>query len=378
MREKTHTTFEEVLPLLGARIVKGGMNRLCTCPSCGEVKFYFNSESQKGHCMNARCSEVKGSPVSVYMAVTGITDTKEALAQIHGEMQKPNYKPLQATGGEKEQSQLADRDTLNRVYLSMIGKMPLSQAHKVDMLRRGLEPEEVGTLPYGTWSWDEGTGSRILKDAGPVQGVPGFYFDENRGWTLKNLIRKVADKVFQPYRPSILVPYYDWNHRICGIQFRKDREDVAKDEGKYMWLSSSNKNMGTSANQTVHFACDWTTDFRTGSKKPILQDRVLLTEGAMKADISHIVTGEPIIAIAGVQAMRGLPDALRYLKSAGVNTIVDAFDMDYLTNENVQAAMVKLREIVASAGLKYERRNWNPKYKGYDDYVVARRKGEVE
>lgn len=102
---------------------------------------------------------------------------------------------------------------------------------------------------------------------------------------------------------------------------------------------------------------------------------IYLTEGAMKADIAHYLTDYklPFIAVAGVNAFTKLEEELLRLKAYGVEKVVNMYDMDYLTNPNVQKALVRTREIVQNCGLRYQRYVWNTEYKGIDDYLKYRK-----
>lgn len=92
---------------------------------------------------------------------------------------------------------------------------------------------------------------------------------------------------------------------------------------KFRWISSIGKQDGTKAECWTHLA---------GAP----QKTVILTEGPLKADIIHQLTGDTVLAVPGVNSLNHLEEALVYLKEQGTVHIMTAFDMDYLTNPNVE------------------------------------------
>jgi len=51
--------------------------------------------------------------------------------------------------------------------------------------------------------------------------------------------------------------------------------------------------------------------------------------------------------------------------------VVIAVDMDYRDKPQVANALENIKEIISGVGLDYETFNWDPKYKGIDDYFLA-------
>ena len=75
------------------------------------------------------------------------------------------------------------------------------------------------------------------------------------------------------------------------------------------------------------------------------------------------------VCIGGVNALGGLKDTIRAL---GVTEVVEAMDMDQMTNLNVRKAVLAVRrEVQSIRGLKYMKYTWNPAYKGVDDYLLS-------
>ena len=103
-------------------------------------------------------------------------------------------------------------------------------------------------------------------------------------------------------------------------------------------------------------------------------------QGPLKADITHELTGQPLVAVLGVNNVGSLERALRDIINSGIDidTIYDCMDMDYLDKDNVKRAVEKLKRMVEALGLKYVRKTWNPEYKGIDDFALAYKKGEYK
>ena len=93
----------------------------------------------------------------------------------------------------------------------------------------------------------------------------------------------------------------------------------------------------------------------------------------MKADLAHNITGRAYIAVPGVNALPQLEAELKKLRRIGVRRIVNAYDMDYLTNEYVAKAIGKTEEMIRDEGFEYNRMTWDTRngvLKGIDDYCA--------
>ena len=96
-----------------------------------------------------------------------------------------------------------------------------------------------------------------------------------------------------------------------------------------------------------------------------------MTEGPLKGDVaSYLAKDALFICIGGVNALNGLTDTIREL---GVHEVVEAMDMDQMTNSNVRNAVFAMRkEVRKLPGIRYSKYSWNPAYKGVDDYLLSR------
>ena len=105
---------------------------------------------------------------------------------------------------------------------------------------------------------------------------------------------------------------------------------------------------------------------------------VYVTEGLLKADIAHCLTGRSFVAVAGVNSLNGLESALRCMAQNGTKLVVEAYDMDKSENEYVAEAAEKVQQIAHTAGLQSTSLVWNTAYKGIDDWQLALRQEETK
>ena len=100
-----------------------------------------------------------------------------------------------------------------------------------------------------------------------------------------------------------------------------------------------------------------------------------MTEGALKADLFHHLTGKSCLAMPGVNSYQPFMEIVTLLKEKGVEKIYLAFDMDYKDKKEVKRAEDKIKEIILTAGFQFARAEWNPTFKGIDDYYAFKTKG---
>ena len=102
--------------------------------------------------------------------------------------------------------------------------------------------------------------------------------------------------------------------------------------------------------------------------------RAFLTEGPLKGDVASFLADDALfVCTGGVNAIHGLKQTLQALN---VTEVVEAMDMDQMTNPHVRQAIQAMRKEVQSIpGLRYSKYTWNPAYKGVDDYLLSRRAG---
>ena len=176
-------------------------------------------------------------------------------------------------------------------------------------------------------------------------GIPGFYTRYGQ-WTLAG-------------PNGFLIPVRDKDGLIQGLKIRLDEADAPN--RKYRWLSSRGRNMqnGTRSYSWIHVTGD------RGRK------RAFLTEGPLKGDVASFLANDALfVCTGGVNAIKGLRETILAL---GVREVVEAMDMDQMTNPQVRGAILTMRrEVRKIPGIKYSKYSWNPAYKGVDDYFLSR------
>lgn len=232
-------------------------------------------------------------------------------------------------------------------HAGMLEHLTLLDRHGENLLGRGLSEDRIRENGYRSMPETE-RGRQLLTDllrshGHDLHGVPGFrtYYGE---WTLSG--------------PSgFLIPVRNKDGLIQGLKIRLDEADHPN--RKYRWLSSRNLPNGTRSYSWVHV---------TGDR---IRKRAFLTEGPLKGDVASFLAKDALfICIGGVNALHGLTDTIREL---GVHEVVEAMDMDQMTNSNVRNAILAMRkEVQKIPGIRYAKYTWNPAYKGVDDYLLSR------
>lgn len=243
-------------------------------------------------------------------------------------------------------------------YNCLLNNLALSDAHKENLIKRGLSEDVIirnGYKSVPLVGLTKIPQELRMQDACNLQGVPGFYKKDGQ-WTLL----KQNAGILIPVRevPDNLEDFKNGNNlgKIQGMQVRYDKEP--RPGCKYMWLSTRDMESGSGAETWSHFV-------------GYPEKTIWITEGPLKGDIANYFLDEPFLCIPGVNAIYHLEAQLEKLGDYGARHIKTAFDMDYKTNENVKKAYAKLIEMIKRMGFTYERVNWNEQYKGIDDYLFA-------
>ncbi len=265
--------------------------------------------------------------------------------------------------GEVQQSQRASAQEVHQTFSMLFEMLTLSGAHWAHLKseKRGLSDREIkkfgfkSTPPYFLC---RSLAERLVKRGCTVQGVPGFYLDGKGYWTIR----------FTSRTSGILIPAVGIDGLIKGAQILldmpiKDKDDPPDKQGaKYLWLSSSTKNMGTSSGSPVHFVGD-----------PFART-VYVTEGLLKADIAHCLTGRTFAAVAGANNVGQLDPLFALLAQNGTEEIIEAHDMDKFSNKMTDKGSSRIYLTARKHGMGCRRLTWDPNYKGIDDWQLALRK----
>ena len=331
----------DIIPLLGLPTPPAGKSSYnIPCPCCDDKPKgkHLNINLRKDVFRCPRCG-FSGGVLDLYAFYAKIPREKvlEELLDRKGKI----FRPQQARLPAVEENPLTGVEERHATYTALLQSLTLASDHRENLWSRGLSPEEIHRLGYKTTPVLGFTSlAKRLREKGLyLAGVPGFYKNQSQ-WTLKI-----------PGR-GILIPVRDVQGQIQGLQVRLDNVE----RRKFRWLSSNGLEEGCGAKTWVHLA---------GEPRPL----VLLTEGPMKADVIHFLTGQTVLAVAGVNSLSQLRPVLEELRAAGMEQIMTAFDMDYLVNPHVQNGQENLTHLLEECGIAYGTYLWDPRYKGLDDYI---------
>lgn len=342
-----------LLPINNQRVKAKSID--ADCPFCGR-KNKFNMNFVKNVYKCNVCSE-SGGMIDLYMKFNhNVSDRSEAYRAICEDLRigksSCNNLPKQ-TFIERTQipeSKLAPDFIRHATYAFLFELLTLSPKHKQDLIKRGLTEEQIEEYAYkSTPAFGFNLLAKEVIDNGfTVQGVPGFYIDNNGNWTVN----------FHAKSSGLIIPVIGIDGKIQGAQIRLDRPFKGR---KYMWFSSSEKNMGTPVGSPIHFVGNLKTE------------TICVTEGGLKGTVAHCLSGRTFACIAGAGQYQNFISSLPALKSFGVEEIQVAYDMDLLTNEDVMRGCLKILCAARDAGFIAKLRKWNPVNKGIDDHYWARK-----
>ena len=371
-------SFRDVLSLCGINVPSGDSVRIM-CPFCQKNKINrdFKIDFRTGSWGCFRCGITSRYAVPFYAHYYNMS-TKEAHKEI---MERLN---LSSTSNNKHivprtprkmteanvvvDTEIASIEVRDQTYKTMLEFMSLSDKNLQDLLSRGFEPYELTQLQYVTYPKKNDNSytpeyfdipNKLLDKSCTLKGIPGFFRTKNKGvWSLCSR------------KGGVLVPYRDYHNRIQGFQLRKNNDELIVDEetgekeNKYSWISSNGLVDGCKIDTTIHYATDFKWDKEAQKFFPVIPNhKILLTEGAMKGDLTHAITGMPLICIPGVStAITALEENIPLLKASGVDTIILAYDMDRIMNIKVLLALQKMKDFILSQGMNYNEASWSNVY----------------
>lgn len=251
---------------------------------------------------------------------------------------------------------IASAEKVDKIYREFLNSLILKPQHADNLLERELSDTSIAYNLYAsTPSFDECKEVvRKLCEKLPnddLSGVAGFYTDERKNWQM----------VF--FSSGFFVPFKNVKGQIVGLQVRLDKPT---DDAKYIWFSSSSKLNGTAQTMPLHFASPDLVR-QTG--------KIILTEGALKADICADLLGCATAAIAGtgISEEKANEYAQILIKEfPELKTVQLAPDADWRENQNVRNAFLRLKAAMEKAGLKVEVLTWDAALgKGIDDFLKA-------
>ena len=352
------------------------------CPFCGDRRGKMNVNFVKNVWRCNYCGE-HGGMLNLYARVNNTTNS-EAYREICDALQAGDTSwgyggaesadayagvpAREAHAGRQPdmgitQAERASPQEIHQTYSLMLGMLSLNSAHRAHLRseKRGLADEQIDSLGFKStppYFLCRSLTERLIKQGCRVEGVPGFYLHEGGYWTAK----------FGSRTAGILIPAIGIDGLIHGMQILldvpfKDRDDPPEKAGtKYIWLSSSAKNMGVTSRSPVHFIGN-----------PFART-IYVTEGILKADIAHVLLNRSFVAVAGANNVAQLGPLFALLAQNGTELIIEAHDMDKYSNEMIAKGSSKIYLLARQHGMECRRLTWNPNYKGIDDWQLALRK----
>lgn len=247
---------------------------------------------------------------------------------------------------------IATSETRNNTYSNLLSLLSLSATHRESLLRRGLSGKDIDALGYRTTPAVRAKKivTELLERGCDLKGVPGFYCDKETGRWMMDVRGS-----------GIMLPIRSCAGEIESIQVRLDKVY----DSKFYTFTSVDKYCGATAIGCPHFV---------GVKEGM--ESVYLTEGVMKSDIAHCVSGylgQPrgFVGLTGVTKYSHFERALYELQTLGIKRINLAYDMDALENANVREAKERIISMGIDAGFDMIPLSWNAAYKGVDDLFVS-------
>jgi hypothetical protein len=241
----------------------------------------------------------------------------------------------------------ANNDIIHQTYSMLLSSLALANPHREHLITRGLSQNQINTFKYKSVPafGQQGLCAKLIQSGCTLDGVPGFYKDDSE-WNVKLKA------------PGILIPVCGIDGKIAGMQIRLDKPINGR---KYIWFSSTGLESGTSSGAPIHFAGDPTAK------------HVLVTDGALKGTVAHVLSGRSYLCLPGVNSLFGLDDVLQSLKANGMVEALEVFDMTKLTEKPIGDSAVKLRKKLHAHGFRVSSAIWDDKsLKGVDDYYLHR------
>lgn len=316
-------TIMDVASLLRLNIRRRGGSRVVytDCPICGDRrgKLALYPQIDTWHCYH--CGEC-GGMLALYGKVHGVSNSdvyREICEALKAGAPGREYTPAakqEAPAPEMPQTQRAGPRDIHKTLTALLSLLTLSPAHREHLrTKRGLTDGQIGQ--FGFKSTPPGylcraIAAQLIKQGCVVEGVPGFYLDGGGKWRAK----------FHQRTSGIVIPLRGVDGLLQGLQIRldrpiKDKDDPPEKSGiKYLPFTSTGKPMGVTSGNPIHFVGDPSSRV------------VYVTEGALKADIAHALTGRTFAATVGVNNTMGMDALFAFLRRNGTEEIIEAEDMD--------------------------------------------------
>lgn len=345
-------TIYEVLSAVGLSIPTDDRRHYSVpCPVCDTKKkheAHLDINLEKGVFRCAKCG-TSGGMLDLYSFLTGgAVGTREGRSEAYSAIKGKSTKRVPYPKREfTPNCPIASVEKRDAVYRQFLDCLTLTDNHRKKLHERGLTDADIARLGYRSAPTKKERAALICEylrmNGVSFKGIPGFW-KENGKW-------------ITGYKsPGIFVPFKDAKGRIQGLQIRLDNAQ----KRKYRWLSGADRTDGTPAECAVHVV---------GTDRTV----ALITEGGLKADVIHAFTGKTVIAVPGVSSLGKLGGVLAAMQKEGLKFVYTAFDMDYISNKQVEKSYDDLISLLESRKLPYTKLKWDETQKGLDDWLLEQK-----
>lgn len=287
---------------------------------------------------------------------------------------------------DKFQNNIADNDTLDRVFRIFINSCDLSVEHKAHLMgERGLSEEEIESGMYFTFP----TRKVMSKFCGRIREafdgdetvlatIPGFFRQESKKFPGRKMFS------FSKHI-GIGIGIKNAKGQVVGIQIRHDNK--GNKDTRYVWFSSAfamnddKYDCGTSSGSPVDVVYP----------KIIKNPTIVITEGRFKAQHLARSTGSIAISVQGVTSWRGIVKELAEIPNAfavkkrysgenyKVHCLCIAFDADMNYKYQVAEQLKKMADQLEGHNYFTYYLNWDEEEgKGIDDVMLAGKQASIK
>ena len=245
------------------------------CPFCGYNKnskvatLSLNTNNNKYCC--SRCG-VGGFSIGLYAKLRNV-DNKKAYREL---LDRECFSVDKSNITISPINEIADIDTRDKIYREFLQMLKLETQHRKYLKSQGFLNSTIDKQMYRTIP-KKYIKRRIiansLKRKYDLSGIPGFYQEEDWGWTFSNA-------------KGFFVPVFDENNKIQALSMHLDKVYNGTTD---IWFSSSGKINGTGTKNWI-------------SRNNITEDTetIILTDNLILSNLIKDVLNAPVIAFSSI------------------------------------------------------------------------------
>lgn len=307
-----------------------------TCPVCGRTKFC--SVTRDGGMV--WCTRRPSAHAHDYGYGT-------AWVHVLDDAQRASLPEIPAPRPTLERASAEVRD---RAYRAALEVLPLEEPHRAALLARGLSAPAIARAGYASLTTGRARAARAMLEAvgDDVRAVPGYVLRERDGQCYPSI----------GGAGGIAVPVRDLDGRIVALKIRLDQLDA---KGRRYGYATSSYCGGAPAESAVH------VPIASSSR------HIAITEGELKADVITELAGALCLSLPGHGMWRR---ALPFVEAIAPASVAVLLDNDWRTNAEVARSRALLVAALRAKRLRVHTPEWPHEFKGYDDYLAAKRRGE--